>query len=177
MVRLPDQFDEELSFVRVVRKKECLLWNIFIGNWDKYPRSAAALQYQTKEEILMNPNNLLQFAIEIRRLLKKRPSEEEQLRLQFQENIPQFRVHMRFMIDKSQLFFLPELKGYFEFHPCINIHSSQIDERSRYEYLYENGGSFIGRLLYYPPSVLEQFASDLEREAAPYLKKYWWKFW
>lgn len=144
------------------------LWKLYIGHWFHcgIEEIGYGIQYKTTKDIVMDANDLKTFANEIRRVLKEKPTEDEELALTFRKNEPQFKVLMRYMI-KGQPLFRPRLVHKFELTPAINIRYSVVKySNPDDQYLYEeDGGHHIGPSRYFYRHELERFLSDLEKEA------------
>ena len=180
MIKLPDQFGRKMGALFVV-SKHYGKWEVYLGPWyevgnDGYLHND--IEFKTINDIAMNAKDLMRFSQQIKKHLSFKPYKKVYLDLSFRKNKPQFNIGIQFMTDETQPFFTKKEKGKFLFECSINAIYS-VYKRLNKDFYYKNrfGYSPLSTLLYYPPAVLEQFAADLEREAAPYLKKKWWQFW
>jgi len=148
-----------------ITKKDDGVWQIEVGPWYENGKPWVDIQnFLTKEEILMNKQDLKQFANEIRRIINEKVEKSVFLDLSFQKNEPQFKIKMCCVNDDYPLLSLTN-KGKFEFNPSINInYLTRGYGREEDQYLYENGGQHEGLTQYYKEDELNSFVENIEKE-------------
>lgn len=149
------------AFLFKITKQNEENWIITVGNWEEIE---ARKDLKTTKDILIGKQGLLDLSNEIKRVIDCKPKEEENLKITFIKNEPQFKIKCLYVYTDG-ISHSPYTENKYEISVGFNINYSAVkDNREELRYLYENGGRHTFITQEYTKEELLQFVKNIEKE-------------